>query len=73
MIICTETPGRNSMSANLLGNYFINHNYKIIKNPNTAILLGLDKLTPQCGMAIIGSHYLGTAISRVFKISFDKY
>ena len=25
------------------------------------------------GMAIIGSHCLGPAVSKVFKISFDKY
>jgi len=73
-IICTEAPGRNPMSADILGAYFTNKNQiGIIPDPEKAIQLGLAKLTPQDGMAIIGSHCLGPAVSNVFKISFDKY
>ncbi|MBC8256455.1 MAG: bifunctional folylpolyglutamate synthase/dihydrofolate synthase [Candidatus Marinimicrobia bacterium] len=73
-IICTETPGRNPMSAKVLGEYFNNTNqFDIISYPEKAIQLGLEKLKPQDGMAIIGSHCLGSAVSKVFKITFDKY
>ena len=73
-IICTEAPGRNPMPAKVLGEYFTNKNqFEIIPNTEKAIRLGLEKLKSQDGMAIIGSHYLGPAVSKVFKISFDKY
>ena len=73
-IICTEAPGRNPMPAKVLGAYFTNKNQiEIIPNTEKAIQLGLEKLKLQDGMAIIGSHCLGPAVSKVFKISFDKY
>ena len=73
-IICTEAPGRNPMPAKVLGEYFTNKNQiEIIPNTEKAIQLGLEKLKLQDGMAIIGSHCLGPAVSKVFKISFDKY
>jgi len=73
-IICTEAPGRNPMPAKVLGEYFTNKNqFEIIPNTEKAIRLGLEKLKSQDGMAIIGSHCLGPAVSKVFKISFDKY
>ena len=72
-IVCTETSGRNPMPANILGNLFFDDRIKIIKNPEEAILWGIGKLTSHGGMAIIGSHCLGPAVSNVFKISFEKY
>ncbi|SVE34362.1 uncharacterized protein METZ01_LOCUS487216, partial [marine metagenome] len=72
-IVCTETSGRNPMSANILGNLFFDDRIKIIRNPEEAILWGIGKLTSHGGMAIIGSHFLGPAVSNIFKISFDKY
>ena len=73
-IICTEAPGRNPMSATILENHFNNKDQtQNIANPEKAIQLGLEQLNPQDGMAIIGSHCLGPAVSNVFKISFDKF
>ena len=71
-IVCTEAAGRNPMSVNVLGNLFTDVT-EIIRDPQEAILWGQEKLTPDGGMAIIGSHGLGPAISSIFKISFDKY
>ena len=62
------------MPAKVLGEYFTNKNQiEIIPNTEKAIQLGLEKLKLQDGMASIGSHSLGPAVSKVFKISFDKY
>jgi hypothetical protein len=44
----------------------------MIQNPEKAIQYGLKKLTSHGGMAIIGSHYLGPAVSKIFKIYFDR-
>ena len=73
-IICTETTARHSMPADELKKHFDSDSkIKIIQNPEKAIQYGRNKLTSHGGMAIIGSHYLGPAVSRVFKIYFDKY
>ena len=72
-IVCTETSGRNPMPANILKNLFFDDRIKIIRNPEEAILWGIGKLASRGGMAIIGSHYLGPAVSNIFKISFNKY
>ena len=73
-IICTEAPGHNPMAVDVLGTFFTNKNQiDIIPNPEKAIQLGIEKLKPQDGMAIIGSHCLGPAVSKVFKITFGKY
>ena len=61
------------MPADILGGLFTNNRVKIITNAEEAILWGLEKLSDEDGMAIIGSHCLGPAVSKVFKISFDKY
>jgi dihydrofolate synthase/folylpolyglutamate synthase len=72
-IICTETAGPHSMPAKVLRKYFdVDHHVEIIKNPLKAIQFGWEKLSLNDGMAIIGSHYLGPAVSKVFKIYFDK-
>ena len=72
-IICTETTGRHPMPASVLRKHFTNESHiKIIQNPEKAIQYGLRKLTPNGGMAIIGSHCLGPAVSKIFKIYFDK-
>ena len=72
-IVCTEAPGRNPMPVKILRNLFFDDKIKIIRNPEEAILWGIGKLTSYGGMAIIGSHCLGSAVSSIFKISFDKY
>ena len=73
-IICTEAPGHNPMDGNVLGAFFNKINQtEIIPNPEKAIQHGIENISLGDGMAIIGSHCLGPAVSKVFKISFDKY
>ena len=73
-IICTETGNQYSMDAEMLRTHFHDeHHAEIIKNPEAAVRLGLKNLSTRGGMAIVGSHYLGPAVSSVFKISFDKF
>ena len=72
-IICTETTGRHPMPAEVLRKQFDDdHNIKIIQNPEKAIQYGKEKLSSNGCMAIIGYHYLGPAVSKVFKIYFDR-
>ena len=54
--------------SNMFGNDIT---YNII-NPEKAILFGMKKSKNNRPLVIIGSHYLGPAISKIFKISFDK-
>ena len=71
-IICTETEGRNPMPAEILGGHFsLGHSVEIIKDPLVAIRKGLDGLSSDGGMAILGTHCLGPAVNELFKISFD--
>ena len=71
-IICTETKGRNPMPADILGAHFSSkHSIKIIKDSKRAIYEGLEGLSIDSGMAILGTHCLGPAVNQVFKISFD--
>ena len=54
--------------------YFrIKNQTEIIPNPEEAIQYGIKNISLGDGMAIIGSHCLGPAVSKVFKISLDKY
>ena len=60
------------MSAETLCSHFNqNHSVEIISNSSLAIQKGLDILTPNGGMAIVGTHCLGPAVNKIFKISFD--
>ena len=71
-IICTETEGKNPMPASTLANHFTpSHNIKIMPNPDLAIAHGIKKLKKKDGMVILGTHYLGPAVSKIFNISFD--
>ena len=71
-IICTETEGRNPMPADILGSHFsLGYSFEIIKDSSAAILKGLNGLSPEDGMAILGTHCLGPAVNDIFKISFD--
>ena len=71
-IICTETAGRNPMPANILGAHFSSeYPIEIIIDSTVAIRKGLDSLSFNDGMAILGTHGLGPAIMEIFKISFD--
>ena len=73
-IICTETNGHNPMAAEtLLSDFVDSPNAEIIQNPENAIRSGLERLSPEGGMAIIGTHCLGPAVSAIFKLSFDKF
>ena len=73
-IICTETNGHNPMAAEtLLSDFVDSPNAKIIQNPENAIRSGLERLSPEGGMAIVGTHCLGPAVSAIFKLSFDKF
>ena len=73
-IICTETNGHNPMAAEtLLSDFVDSPNAEIIQNPKNAIRSGLERLSPEGGMAIIGTHCLGPAVSAIFKLSFDKF
>ena len=71
-IICTETIGRDPMSADILCAHFNSqHSIEIIKNSSIAIRKGLNSLSPNDGMAILGTHCLGPTVKEQFKISFD--
>ena len=73
-IICTETGGRNPMPAKELAKYFSNKkNLKIITNIEFAIQNSLKSLCSNDALAIIGSHYIGSTINKIFNISFEKY
>ena len=73
-IICTETSGRNPMAAETLLAHFVDFpNAEIIQNPENAIRSGLERLSLEGGMAIVGTHCLGPAVSAIFKLSFDKF
>ena len=73
-IICTETNDRNPMAVETLMAHFVDSpNADIIQNPENAIRSGLERLSPEGGMAIVGTHYLGPAVSAIFKLSFDKF
>ena len=73
-IICTETDGRNPMPAKELAKYFSNKkNLKIITNIEFAIQNSLKSLCSNDALAIIGSHYIGSTINKIFNISFEKY
>jgi dihydrofolate synthase/folylpolyglutamate synthase len=71
-IICTQTEGRNPMPADILATHFgSGHSIKIIKDSQAAIRKGLGNLSKDDGMAILGTHCLGPAVNKLFKISFD--
>ena len=71
-IICTQTEGRNPMPADILASHFSSgHSIKIIKDSQEAIHRGLENLSKDDGMAILGTHCLGPAVNKLFKISFD--
>ena len=73
-IICTETNGRNPMAAETLLAHFVDFpNAEIIQNPENAIRSGLEQVSLKDGMAIVGTHCLGPAVSAIFKLSFDKF
>ena len=71
-IICTQTNGRNPMPVDILRAHFsLSHSIEIIKDSKIAIQKGLDNLSENDGMAILGTHCLGPAVNKLFKISFD--
>ena len=73
-IICSETNGRNHMPAKALSQSFTNKNkLKIVKNLELAIKSSLNKINSNDALAIIGSHYMGSAINNIFNISFERY
>lgn len=72
-ILCSEIKVKNFMPAEDL---FLNINKPlngtIIKDLNSQLLINyIQKLNPQDTLCIVGSHYFGELISKVFNISFD--
>ena len=62
------------MPAKELAKYFSNKkNLKIITNIEFAIQNSLKSLCSNDALAIIGSHYIGSTINKIFNISFEKY
>ena len=73
-IICTETNGHNPMAAEtLLSDFVDSPNAEIIQNPEIAIQSGLNRVSVKGGIAIVGTHCLGPAVSKIFKLSFDRF
>ena len=70
-IICSETGNHYSMEAEELIKFF-NKKAIIIKDINTAINSIDQKLEKNDSLAIVGSHYLGKSVQRVYKNNFDK-
>ena len=70
-IICSETDNQFSMKASKLATFF-NKKAKQIKDINKAINHINQKLEKNDSLAIVGSHYLGKSIQRVYKNNFDK-
>ena len=71
-IICTETEGRSPMPVDILSSHFSQgHSIEMIKDSPAAIRKGLKSLSADGGMAIVGTHCLGPAVNKLFKISFD--
>ena len=72
-IICTESGGHSPMPIEILGSYFSkDHSLDMIKDSKKAIQKGLDRLSLGDSMAILGTHCLGPAVNKIFKISFDR-
>jgi hypothetical protein len=57
----------------LMAHFVDSPNADIIQNPENAIRSGLEWLSPTGGMAIVGTHCLGPAVSTIFKLSFDRF
>ena len=69
-IICTETSSVRGMNAEILSQLF-NVNCLIFENDSTAINYVIDNSNKKDSIAIIGTHYLGYAVSSIFNISFN--
>ena len=69
-IILTQTNVRNYMPADSLALLFTKTKTQIINQPEQSIQLSLEN-TSNTNIIIAGSHYLGPAISKQFKISFE--
>tara|TARA_Y100001980_G_C14552776_1_gene337325 strand:+ start:1458 stop:2648 length:1191 start_codon:yes stop_codon:yes gene_type:complete len=71
LVICSETENKYSMDASVLNENFSKSKSIIIKNVEKAIKTINKKLDLNDSLVIIGSHYLGNSIQRVYKKSFD--
>ena len=71
-IICSQTLSKFSMKAENLYNSIKSNKTKIIINIEKAIQNINNKLKLNDSLVIMGSHYLGESIKRVYKNSFDK-
>ncbi len=71
-VVITQTFNKNSMDCKFLESLFKNLiNCTIVKNPELAINKIYSKLNKNDSLVILGSHYLGPSVSKIFKISFD--
>ena len=59
------------MDANVLSSKFSKSKSKVIKNVKIAIQRINEKLEWNDSLVMMGSHYLGNSIQRVYKKSFD--
>ena len=71
-IICSQTSSKNSMCSKELENLFNNQKTRIEMDINKAIIKTNKLMKKNDSLAIIGSHYLGETIQRVYKNNFDK-
>ena len=71
LVVCSETENKYSMDASVLNENFSKSKSIIIKNIEKSIETINKKLDLNDSLVIIGSHYLGNSIQRVYKKSFD--
>ena len=70
-IICTETNNARSMSSLELCSLFDKEKTIIIECPERAIMAAKKCASKNDTIAIIGTHYFGSAVSANFNISFN--
>jgi dihydrofolate synthase/folylpolyglutamate synthase len=71
-IVCSQTNNKHSMDATILKSYFSDDPSIVCEpNLNKAIRSSLSNSSSNDSIAIVGSHYMGSAIQDVFEISFD--
>ena len=72
-VILCETSNKRTMTIQELQQYFIKYKNQVrcIKSDSQAIQYALNHVKPNDSIGIIGTHYLGDAISKIFNISFN--
>lgn len=71
-IVCTSTSHKSSMDAKMLAGKFSSKNkIRIYKNAEEALNKTMSNITEKDVLAIVGTHYFGSIISKYYKMSFD--